>query len=409
MINPLRLLARAPVAYTSERNPLGMFQGLGRHGKASQLESMGGNSTLFSIINKTSTSTASVDWHLHRVGTQGQGRTCEVCGEENVAHVAVHPALTVLNRPNDFYTRQETIESAQQHIDLTGEGWIVLGRMGLVPSEMWVVRPDRMTVVTDPREFIRGYIYHGPEGEEVPLDRADVLSIRMPNPTDPHRGMGPVQTVAYNLDSARFSADWNRRFFSNGAKPGGIIKLTSTMNDREWNRFKSRWDERHLGVSNAHRVAFLEGGAEWVDTKFTQKDMQFTELARLDKETIREAFGIPKFAVGDVEDVNRATADAAKAWFAESLTVPRLDRWKGMLNNDFLKQFPTYLDRPLDVEFVYTSPVPADREQDREDKKAKVEIYVALVNAGVTPEDAAKQAGLPPMRHTTRQETGAVA
>ncbi|WP_156213464.1 phage portal protein, partial [Lentzea aerocolonigenes] len=267
---------------------------------------------------------------------------------------------------------------------------------------LWPVRPDRMEPVTSPKNFLLGFIYTGPSGEQVPLDRKDVLFQRMPNPTDPYRGMGAVQSIMNTLDSVRYGAEWNNAFFRNNALPGGLVKVNKKMQQREWDKWRERWNESHQGVSNAGRVGMIEGEMEWIDLKISQRDMQFVEIAQLDKTTIREAFGMPKFAVGDVDDVNRATADAAKAWYAEAITVTRLDRWKGLLNNQYLPQFP---DRGLGkLSLVYTNPVPADREAERDDLKAAAEVYKTLVDAGVHPDDAAIQAGLPPMRTTAPQQ-----
>src|SRR3546814_9758483 len=52
---------------------------------------------------------------------------------------------------------------------------------------------------------------------------------------------------------------------------------------------------------------------------------------------IREAFLIHKHILGQSDDVNLANALAADEAFAERLVVPRLERFKGMLNNDFLR------------------------------------------------------------------------
>lgn len=403
MRNPLSLvLNRSPVPYSDGSSRSTGFMSLfGLGGKKHQMEQMGINGTLFSIINKTSTTTASVEWHL---GRDKEGATCKTCGVEGHELVTQHQALKVLNKPNDFFTRQELFESGQQHIDLAGEGWTVVGYSSYassLPLELWNVRPDRIEIVTSPTEFILGYIYRGPNGEEVPLERKEMLSIRMPDPLDPYRGLGPVQSILRNIDSARYSSEWNRNFFKNNATPGGVIQVTQRMQDREWKQFLERWRESHQGVSNAARVGVLEGGAEWIDVKQSQRDMQFVEIANLDKTTIREAFGMPKFAVGDVDDVNRATAEASDVWYGKTITVPRLDRWKGMLNNDFLPLFPSFDPR---LKFHYANPVPVDKEAEREEKKAKVEVYVQLVNAGVHPDDAAAIAGLPPMRIIVRSE-----
>jgi len=293
----------------------------------------------------------------------------------------------------DFYSTQRLFESGQQHIDLTGEGWPVIARIGSVPAEIWLARPDRMVVVTDPHDFLTGYIYLAPDGREQPLRKQDVFPMLMPNPADPYRGLGPVQTIMTNVAGANYSAEWNANFFRNGARPGGIVKLSRKMSDSEFEQLVERFNMNHRGVGNANRTAFLEDG-EWIDPKpMSLADMQFVEQSNLSRDTILLAFGLSKFSVGVVEDVNRATAEASKAWFAETATVPRLDRWKGMLNHGFLPQFPGYV--PGDLEFVYSNPVPEDADRDRSDLTAKANAWAVLVRGGMAPLDAARLAGLP--------------
>jgi HK97 family phage portal protein len=381
----------APVPYVGR----GMAGGRDRRYRADQvaeMEAMGASATLFAIVNRTSTSVAKETWHLGRARPDA---TCDVCDCQGHVNVEKHPALSLLARPNPFYTTQEFFESGQQHVDLTGEGWTVIERFGRMPGELWVARPDRMVVVTDQQEFLLGYIYVDPDGAERPLLKDDVLSIRMPNPMDPYRGMGAVQTVLANIDAGGYSAEWNANFFKNGARPGGIVKLSRKMLDGEFNQLVERFNQNHRGTANANRTAFLEDG-DWVDVKpMTMRDMEFTETSNLNRDTILLAFGMSKFAVGVVEDVNRATADASATWFGETATVPRLDRWRGMLNNDLLPQYP---GTPGELKFYYSNPVPADREADRDDKASAAEVYSTLVLAGVDPVDAAEVAGLPPMR-----------
>lgn len=389
---------QAPVPYVGRGLQGRWGDRANRAGIVTQLDAMSGSAALFAIVNRTSTAVARETWHMHR---RRPGAVCEYgqdgekCGAAGVELVEKHPALTVLNRPTPFYTTQEFFESGQQHVDLTGEGWTIVGRAGRMPYELWTARPDRMIVVTDQRDFLTGYIYVDPDGQEIPVRKEDVLSIRMPNPKDPYRGMGPVQTVLANVDSGGYSAEWNANFFKNGARPGGIVKLSRKMSDVDFATLVERFNFNHRGTANANRTAFLEEG-EWVDVKpMSIKDMQFVETSNLNRDTVLLAYGISKFAVGVVDDINRATADASKAWFGETMTVPRLDRWRGMLNTDFLPQFPGHV--PGELSFAYSNPVPADREAARLDKTAAVEQYVALVGAGADRAAAAEYAGLPVM------------
>lgn len=395
------LLNRTPVPYTAtdgrSHATAGPFWGRNR---TSQLHSMSTIGTLFSIVNRTSVSTASVNWHMHRP-VSDEAAVCPRCECAGVRLVDTHPALVVWNKPNNFFTRQELVESGQQHIDLTGEGWMVVAKLAGRPIEVWPVRPDRMEPVPSKRDFLAGYIYHGPDGEKVPLDLDEVIQIRMPDPEDPYRGLGAVQAAMRDIDAGRLAAEWNRNFFYNSAEPGGIIEVEGALSDTQFQTLKSRWDEQHKGVSRAHRVAIIEQG-KWVPRTYTNRDMQFTELRHLSSEMIQEAFGISDFALGKVKDVNRATAEASKTWFAEQMTVPRLDRWKGALNNDFL---PLFGPTGKGVEFVYDNPVPPNRESANAERDSKTKSYKVLIEAGVDPDDAADTVGLPRMR--TREKADA--
>ena len=377
---------RTPVPYSGRHNiSIPWRQPTGAE---AQMRAMGTVGTLFAIVNRTSNATALVNWRLYRKAPSGL--------PEERTEVTQHAALDLWNRPNKFFTRQELVESEQQHIDLTGEGWLVIGRSprSPLPLELWPVRPDRIAPVPHPTDFISGYMYTGPDGQEIALRVEDVIQIRMPNPLDPYRGMGPVQSVLTEIDASKYSAEWNRNFFLNSAEPGGIIELPTVLSDPEWDQLHARWAEQHKGVANAHRVAFLEHGT-WKDRKYTQRDMQFAELRAISRDVIREAFGAPAFVLGEVGDVNRATAEAAKVLFAEQLTVPRLERFKQALNNDLLPLYGKDAARLL--EFDYDDPVPADSQARNAELTAKATAARELVDAGFYAPDVRDALGLPDM------------
>ncbi|MFD5564521.1 phage portal protein [Kitasatospora griseola] len=387
-----------PIPFTSSRTSRSTIGGLfgGSSGRTAQMAAMGSVGTLFAIVSRTSSATSQVDWKLYRKAKSGD--------DHDRAEVTSHAALDLWTKPNRWMPRQEFTESTQQHIDLTGEGWWVIGRSprSPIPLEMWPVRPDRMDPVPSPAEFIAGYVYTSPDGEKIPLRTDEVIQLRMPHPLDPYRGMGPVQSILTDLDATRYSAEWNRNFFLNSAEPGGIIQVDRRLDDEEFNELRLRWNEQHRGVAAAHRVAILEQGT-WVDRKFSQRDMQFAELRTVSRDVIREAFGIPGFAIGELTDVNRATAEAAATWFATYLTVPRLERIKGALNNDLLPMFGATAEG---LEFDYCSPIPDDEEAENAELTAKSAAAVALVGAGFNPAATLAAIGLPDIPFDGRPAAG---
>ena len=343
--------------------------------------------TLFAIVSQIGNAFASTPWHLYRrTSVRDKARRQEVLG---------HAFMKVWDQPNEFMTGRFFREVVQQHLDLVGEGVIVLNVVGNVIYEMWPVRPDRIKPVKHPTKFLTGYIYCGPDGEEVPLTKEQVIFIKLPNPADPYRGMGPVQSVLNDIDAARYAAEWNRNFFINGAQPGGVIQVDYRMGDNEFNEFVARWRQQHQGIANAHRVAVLEN-AKWQDTKFSMEDMQFVELRNLPRELIREAFAFPKPMLGTVDDVNRANAEAGKEIMAENQTIPRLERWKDVINVYLLPLFANGASLVLD----YDDPTPMNHEAEDRARASMTSGAAALVSAGYHPDDVAAAMGLPQMRFT---------
>lgn len=385
--------APPPVPYISKwRSSLGGIGSVrGSRGRAEQMALYSEIGTLYGVVSKLANMTSLVDWKLWQKAKSGL--------EEDRIEVTRHAALMVWNRPNQFMPRQEFVEAGQQHLELTGEHWWVINRSALTggtPIEMWPVRPDRMTPVESNTEFIAGYIYTSPDGEKVPLLREDVIMIRTPSPLDIYRGVGAVASLESDLENERTQSSWSASFFRNAAQPGGVIKVDRPLRDEEFEEMVTRWAQQHQGISNAGRVAILEQ-ADFIPLVYSQKDMQFVESRGLTKQAILDAYGFPKFGLGDVTDVNRATANASLAMMAETLTVPRLERLKGALNNEFL---PLFGATTAGLEFDYENPVPPDAETENATLTAKTTAFKTLLDAGADPDEAADVVGLPRMTVT---------
>ena len=387
------LLNRSPVPYSTRTNG-GILGSTGVYNQNQALSSMGSVGTLFSIVSRISQDVASSQWHLYRIPSDAR-RTYSTSPKPR-QEVMKHPALSVFNRPNPHMTRQSFLEITSQHQELVGEQyWLpATDDRFAFPTELWPIRPDRMIDVPDPQDFLAGWLYRSPTGERVPLAVDEVIQLKAPNPENIYRGMGAVQSILMDLDSTKYSAEWNRNFFINGAQPGGVIEVPNELSDTEFTQFQQRWRAGHQGVAAAHKVAMLENGMKWVDVNFSQKDMQFVELRSVAREIIREAFGISKTMLGQTEDVNRATAEAAKVVYAEHIELPRLDRIKGALNSTFLPLFG-----PLGegLEFDYESPVPDDEDREASERTSKTDAVVKLIQAGFDPVEVLEQIGLAPM------------
>lgn len=381
--------SRPPIPYTGDGSIT--FSDLGTAGAdmTSQLGVTTAESTLMSLLTLISQSVGTNKWCAHRPakpGTRPDEEPVVVTAQENLA-------VKLWNRPNKWMTGAFMRTMCTWHRAAVGEAWIVVSKIGNIPVALWPVRPDRMTPLADPDKYLTGYMYRGPSGEKVPLGIDEVLRLTFPHPTDPHRGLGPVQALLTGLGTSMAAQQWIAAFFRNDASPGGIIEMPEGLEDNEFEQVKRRWNEQHRGYTRAHRVAILEYG-KWVARQMSIKDMQFTEVRTLTRDQILEAYRIHKHMMGISEDVNRANAEAADATYGRRTDNPLLLEWQELANGPYVEMFGD----GGRVDFQFDNPIPEDKEDQRADQAARIDGAIKLIGAGVDPADAFETMGLPPMR-----------
>lgn len=390
------------------------------------------DSTLYPIVSALAQDTGAVDFGLYRPGESGKD-------EDRVEVLpGQHPAVDLFENPNPFYSRSEFVEAGQQWIDLVGECIILVEYIARVPVRLWVMDPAKFTPVKGDilktplaQKFLLGWVYTADNGIQISLSTKEILQIKLPNPRDPWRGIGPVQSSLVDIDSSRYSAEWNRMFFVNGASPDGVVQLEDSFSDDEFNDFTTRWRESHQGIGNAHRVAVLENNAQWVPNAFTHRDMMFAELRSQSSDFIRKAFRFPKTMLGDTDTANRAVAEAGEYQYGKWLITARANRWVSMLNNRLMPLFgETPAGAPRKPGNALEAPAPSknperrvaavtgapywdfepvvesDDQVEADTVYARAQALNVLIQGGFNDEDATAVVGLPPMRWEKPQQPG---
>ncbi len=332
----------------------GGFTGFGISGAVGQPTARAGLAAytsvgwLFAVVSRISVGVASVEWKAYQKHSNGE-RT-ELAPE--------HPANMIWMRPNPFSSRTAFVEAGQQHQELAGETFILMVGNGAKPDELWTLRPDYMKPVASEKNWLDGWWYEV-SGHKVFLPHEDVIQLKFPSPISEFRGVGPIAAIHEDIAAENDASKFNSNSFKNGAQPGGIIQMregAQELDDAQFRTFTERWRQQHQGVSNANRIAVLESGMEWVDRKFSNRDLQLDQIRKTNRDIIFGAWGISSSIMGVTEDVNRANAEAAEVHFQRWLINPRLVRYKEALNHRLAPFFGT------GIEYDFEDPVPSNRE-----------------------------------------------
>jgi HK97 family phage portal protein len=278
-----------------------------------------------------------------------------------------HILLDLLYDPNPFMTKDEFIEMTVLHMELAGESfWYIFRNSAGVPIEIWPLMPNLVQIKKDPVKFIAGYAYITPGGNTLVIKPEDIIHHKYTNPNDLYRGMGTVQAASRAIDTDSHAADWNRNFFYNSASPDIVLEADGTLSDDTWKRLKEDWESSYKGTDNAHRTAILEEGLKVKTISLAQRDMEFLEGRKFNRDQILALFRVSGAILGIQENSNRATAEAAEFTFAKRVIRPKMQRLVSRITQDLAPLF--------DVKLIlsFQDPVPEDKEYNLKDKKTSI-------------------------------------
>lgn len=238
--------------------------------------------------------------------------------------ILFHPLLSLLKRPNSRQTTTKLMYSTYAYLELTGNCYWLLGRdeWGDI-NEIVIPRPDRIyPQVKNKPDYLR--VKEG--GQEKLWSYDDVIHFSYFHPFSDIFGMGPLRSAMRSLTTDFYCIAYNESFFKNSARPDILLLTENILDEATLKRVVAEWERAYSGVLRAHRPAVLEGGMKVeLLTKTNQKDFEFIEQRKRNREDILSALGVDPVLVGIRED--SITADAfleIRRQFWEETVLPKM-------------------------------------------------------------------------------------
>ena len=306
-----------------------------RHFKDFAKEAYMSNVIAHRCINIIASSAAHVEWKLYR----------------NANHlISQHNILKLLNAPNPFHAGAEFFAKIYSYLLIDGNAYIRMVRVKDEVKELYVLRPDQVTISKNQLNLPVSYHYHTDGGMmRFPINmhngRSDILHIRCFHPLEEHLGLSPIEAAAYSIDQHNQSSKWNQSLLQNGARPSGALIVNvnkgnnGTLSEEEFYRIKEQMENVYVGDANAGKPLLLEGGLEWKEMSMSNKDMDFMEAKHGAAREIALAFGVPPQLLGIPGDNTYSNMQEARLALWEETLIPLLDNIKDMLNHRFVSEF----------------------------------------------------------------------
>ncbi len=252
-----------------------------------------------------------------------------------------------LRSPNPNQTWYDLIEITFLHLELAGNSYweIVRDDKGGVLA-IFPLRPDRMKITPDKFKKIASYSYNVGDGNYITYKPEEIVHIKYNDAKNEFYGVPPVAACKNDLTIDFNATAWNKKFFEQGAEPGGVLQTDKSLTDQAYNRLRQVWYKRHKGVTNAHEIAILEEGLKFTQVTSKHIDMQFLEMKKWTRDTIFSVMRCPPVILGVSEKLSTGTERDQKKVFWYDNIIPKLTKVQHVIN--------LYL-MPAGVEFVFVT------------------------------------------------------
>jgi len=272
-----------------------------------------------------------------RVRSEALGRQRLVAFRNEEPVPEVHPAQRLLDRVNRWTTPGELWRATETYLNLWGSAFWALEHDEEGNQEIWPLRPDRMRVIPDKRDYIRGYVYSGSTGP-VPYTSEEVVWLRYFNPLAEYAGLSPLAPLRLSVDMGQDALKFNRNFFKHSARPDIILTTEESMTDDEVAEFYERWESRYQGPSNAHRPAIASFIKDVKPVGFTQREMEFILGLRWSLEDVSRVYGVPLPLLSDYQQATFSNIRTAEQLFWRNTMIPEMRFIEEQLNQKLLPQ-----------------------------------------------------------------------
>ena len=234
-----------------------------------------------------------------------------------------HPVQQLLDRVNRWYTRADLWRATEIYLNLWGAAYWMLDRDAHGNRELWPLRPDRVSIVPDRDDHIRGFVYHG-RNRMIALTPDEMVWFRYFNPLEEYAGLSPVAPARLAVDMGKDALRFNRNFLRNSAQPDFVLLTNEYLNDNEVDDFYRRWEARYRGPANARRPAVASFVRDIKTLGLSHREMDFIQGLRWSLEEVSRAYGVPRPLLSDLERATFSNVNAAERFFWRNTMVPEM-------------------------------------------------------------------------------------
>lgn len=282
-------------------------------------------SAVYACINLISNTIASLPFPVYERKERGRERARD------------HYLYNVLQyEPNPEMTSFDFRKFMQYQLELFGNAYanIVRDSAGRV-IEMWPIPAVNVRPRRNSSNQKLVYDVSLPSGEFRTLLDYEILHLR--GLGDGLLGYPPLKYAREIAALALAAEGYGAEFFSNGAIASGIVEMPGKLSEEAKKRFEESFRQKYEGLSNKHRIMFLEEGLKFHQTTIPQDNAQFIETRKYQVEEVARFFGVPPHKIASLDRSTYSNIEHQSIEFVQDCIRPRAVNWEQAIHRQILR------------------------------------------------------------------------
>jgi HK97 family phage portal protein len=291
---------------------------------------------------------------------------------EDIEEIQEHRLLDLFKHVNPFMNQFELKEMTDLQQELCGNSYwyIANDQMGL-PSQIFFVPPDKMKVIPDKKDWLKGYVFRN-SSEEIYYKPEEIIHFKFPDPKNDYYGLSPVMALARTYNLIIDMEIYQDNFLDNQGIPSGILTSEANLTPDQIAQMSEQWNQKYMGTKKAGKTAFLGGGLKYTPITISPKDMGVLADDAHAKEKLCNAYGQSLGLYS--ENATEANATVAYKSFMRDAIRPRLRRMEQKINEQLCPRFDE------NIFIAFDNPVPEDRDYLLKKRDSDLNHWVMSIN-----------------------------
>ncbi len=309
-----------------------------------------------------------------------------------------HPAVRLVNDPNEPQTGVKFWQQVGTFEELTGEAfiWVVTNGAG-VPVELWVIPSQWVTPRNEGRtgKLVDFFEVRAVNGPVEYFDPDEIIWSKNDSPWHPLMSTSRVQAASTTIDAYSMTEAARYTGLENGTMCGGSISMPPDVQVSQdiIDRLEARFLAKNGGPANAGRPLILEGGLTWTPPS-GELELAFLQSSDQLRKFIMAAFGLDESMMGFANHSTYAAAVITETGLFKRVFGPRLENRAATLTERLLPRFGP------DLRAIY---LPNTTTEDPDARRADWQVAVSA-NAVTVNEIRTELLGLEPSEEPSADE-----